>query len=124
MLSKDLILAKIKGNPLEELNIGNSDESDSGDDLENAKSTNLHDPYWCLMDTEGQIQDIPAKMRKLLKKRDWNSVSTKYIKDGEQAGRYMIVLKNYKEVPRDLKMRQNAEEHESNFLKRSFMSRS
>lgn len=90
MLNKNLILAKIKGNPLQELHDGASDSdnsdkvnklsresSDSLDDFEGAKSKNTYDPYWSLMDTEGKIYPIPKKMCKLLKRRDWNSFSVK-----------------------------------------------
>ena len=33
--------------------------------------------YWCLMDVDGKIQEIPEKMQKLLNKRDWTAIESK-----------------------------------------------
>ena len=106
MFGHDRILAKIKGNSLEDQHAGASDEEIS-DDFETGKSKNLHDPYWTLMDTEGNIYDIPPKMHKLLKRRDWSSVSAKIINSqsaNDEKPKVMLVLKCYKEVPSDLKI--------------------
>ena len=106
MFGNDRILAKVKGNSLEDQHEGASDE-EIGDDCETGKSKNLHDPYWTLMDTQGNIYDIPPEMHELLKQRDWNSVSAKTINSqstDDEKSKVMLVLKCYKEVPSDLKV--------------------
>ena len=58
------------------------------------------------MDCDGKIYKIPNEMYKLLKMRDWNSISIQRIKskDNMMANDHvMILLKHYKNVPKDLK---------------------
>ena len=58
------------------------------------------------MDSNGKIYPIPRPLYKLLKKRDWNSVSVQRVKDpsGDSSkDKIMILLKHYKMVPKDIK---------------------
>ena len=33
--------------------------------------------YWCLMDVDGKIHEIPEKMQELLNKRDWTAIESR-----------------------------------------------
>ena len=68
------------------------------------------------MDSNGKIYSIPGPLYKLLKKRDWNSVSIQRIKDpsgDSEKDQIMILLKHYKMVPRDIKKQQQMDQNSS-----------
>ena len=68
LLSNDLILAKLRGQ--------------SGDPHEStliSQGSIEDNDYWTLMDTLGNIQSIPHKMKKILNNKNWTKIQSKCI---------------------------------------------
>ena len=51
--------------------------------------------YWCIVDTMGQIKDMPLKLRNQLEKRDYRHMKTKYL---HERGTTLLILSSNRHI--------------------------